>query len=151
MGRRECDGLEWKKESGQIGLVRLNGTLNAHRYVAELIQLEVVPYGRDLWLTFQQDNIHQHSDRQTNYFMRANAVFTVPWPAYLPDLSPIEHMGDPIDLQIWSHDPPAPVVDLPDNAGGVGWHPTGKHCLCHGDANQCMRLEGVTPFKSSCT
>ena len=91
---------------GRTNLIVLNGTLNAQRYVHEIVQPEVVPYVRRHGLTFQQDNARPHSARLTQDFLRANGVQILPWPAYSPDLSPIEHLWDLIDRRIRSRDPP---------------------------------------------
>ena len=89
---------------GKTALVVLNGTLNTQDNVDEVIQHEVMPYIQGHGLTFQQDNAHPHTARLTQEFLRANAVHTLPWPVYLPDLSPIEHLWDLIDRRIRSHD-----------------------------------------------
>ena len=98
---------------GRTELLVLNGNLNAQRYVEEVLQPEVVPYVQGHDLTFQQDNARPHAALLAQDFLRDNAVRTLPWPAYSPDLSPIEHLWDLIDRRLRSRDPrPQTVLQL---------------------------------------
>ncbi|GFX68156.1 transposable element Tcb2 transposase [Trichonephila clavipes] len=47
---------------------------------------------------FQQDNAHPHTDRISQHALRG--VQMLPWPAYSPDLSPIEHVWDVIGRRL---------------------------------------------------
>ena len=102
------------------------------------------------WL-FQQDNAHPHTARLTQEFLRANAVHKLPWPVYSPNLSPIEHLWDLIDRRIRPRDPPPktiPQLCLSIKEVRYDILRQGLHIWslqCHGDAEQCMRHEVVTP------
>lgn len=91
--------------TGRTSLLVLRGNLNADRYVEEVLRPEVVPYTRLHGLTLQQDNARPHSARHTQQFLADEDVDVLPWPAYSPDLSPIEHLWDVIDRRVRSRDP----------------------------------------------
>ena len=98
--------------TGRTPLLVLQGNLNADRYIDEVLRPEVVPYTRRHNLTLQQDNARPHSARRTQEFLTAEMVNVLPWPAFSPDLSPIEHLWDMMDRRVRSRDPPPQT--LPD-------------------------------------
>ncbi|GFW34006.1 transposable element Tcb1 transposase [Trichonephila clavipes] len=46
---------------------------------------------------FQQDNTHPHVAKTVRDFCSAKHMQLFPWPAYSPDMSPIEHVWDLVD------------------------------------------------------
>ena len=84
-------GISWHHKTQ---LIVVHGNLMARRYVDKILEPEVVLFLRnnaDITL-FQQDNARAHSARQTMNFFNQNGVQVLPWPAFLPDLNPIEHL-----------------------------------------------------------
>ncbi|GFW16507.1 transposable element Tcb1 transposase [Trichonephila clavipes] len=80
-------------------LVRIQGTLNAQRYVQNVLRLVAIPYLQGLPnAIFQQDNARPHTARISQHTLRG--VQMLPWPAYSPDLSPIEHVWDVIGRRL---------------------------------------------------
>jgi transposase len=74
----------------------IDGTLTAQRYIDEVLRPVVVllfAAHRDV-THFQHDNARPHSARLTTAFLRQQDINTLPWPAFSPDLSPIEHVWD---------------------------------------------------------
>ncbi|MGH0153184.1 UNVERIFIED_CONTAM: hypothetical protein FKN15_055138 [Acipenser sinensis] len=51
---------------------------------------------------FQQENARPHSARITIARLQENNIEVLPWPAFSPDLSPIEHLWDQIASAIYS-------------------------------------------------
>ena len=51
---------------------------------------------------FQQDNARAHSARVTMDFFNQNGVQVLPWPAFSPDLNPIEHHRDQLGKRVYS-------------------------------------------------
>lgn len=78
----------------------LHDILNAQRYRDEILRPIVVPYIHEHHLMFQQDNARPHVARICTQFLEAENVPVLAWPAYSPDMSPIEHVWDVLDRRI---------------------------------------------------
>ena len=78
----------------------INGNLNAQRYRDETLRPIVVPFNRRHDLMFQHDNAQSHVARICTQFLEAEHVPVLPWPAYAPDMSPIEHVWDALDRRV---------------------------------------------------
>jgi hypothetical protein len=68
--------------------------LNTQRYIDEILKPIVVPFIRGHHLLFQNDDALPHVAR--NY---TENVPVVPWPAYSPGMSLIEHVWDALFVQ----------------------------------------------------
>lgn len=76
-------------------LVHIAGNLNSDRYIREIVEPEVLPLLRRIpGAVFQQDNARAHVSQTAQAFFSAQQVSLLPWPAYSPDMSPIEHVWD---------------------------------------------------------
>ncbi len=67
------------------------------RHVGEPI---VVPFIHDHHLMLQHDNARPHVARICTQFLEAENIPVLAWPAYSPDMSPIEHVWDALDRHI---------------------------------------------------
>ena len=86
-------GVSWRYRTV---LVVIEGKLTSRRYIDEILEPVVVPFLQnhaDVTL-YQQDNIRTHSARLTTDFLGQNNVHGLPWPAFSPDLSPINYLWD---------------------------------------------------------
>ena len=94
---------------GRTPLVIINGNLNEHRYLKEVVKPHVLPFvrGQRRNMTFQQDNARPHLVRLIMNFLRHEKVLVMAWSSMSPDLSPIEHVWDEIDRQLrqWPNQP----------------------------------------------
>ena len=88
-------------------LVIIRGNLTAARYINEVLQPTLIPFltTHPAIQTFQQDNARPHTARVMAGFLERNHVDVLPWPAYSPDLSPIEHLWDQLGRRIARRDP----------------------------------------------
>ncbi len=74
--------------------------LNAQRYRDEILRPVVVPFIHDHHLMLQHDNEQPHVARICTQFLEAENIPVLAWPAYLPDMSPIEHAWNALDRRI---------------------------------------------------
>ncbi len=90
-----------------------DGILNAQRYRDEILRPIVVPFIHDHHLMLQHDNARPHVARICTQFLEAENIPVLAWPAYSPDMSPIEHVWDALDRRIRQRVPvPANIQQL---------------------------------------
>ncbi len=91
----------------------IDGILNAQRYRDEILRPIVVPFNHDHHLMLQHDNARPHVARICTQFLEAENIPVLAWPAYSPDMSPIEHVWDAVDRRIRQRVPvPANIQQL---------------------------------------
>ncbi len=78
----------------------IDGILNAQRYCDEILRPIVVPFIHDHHLMLQHDIARPHVARICTQFLEAENIPVLAWPAYSPDMSPIEHVLDALDRRI---------------------------------------------------
>ncbi|GFW45021.1 transposable element Tcb2 transposase [Trichonephila clavipes] len=65
------------------------------RYIKEVLQPQAIPFLEGLpGAVFQQDNVRPHVAKTVKSYLHSQQVQLLPWPAYSPDMSPIEHVWD---------------------------------------------------------
>lgn len=87
--------------NGDLHLVRINDKLNSERY-QELIR-NVLPWFREKDSNFilMQDNAPCHRSKATKkFFMEAN-IKLLDWPAYSPDMNPIENIWNMMASKVY--------------------------------------------------
>ncbi|GFT64257.1 transposable element Tc1 transposase [Trichonephila clavipes] len=83
---------------GRSNLLRIEGNLNSNRYVREMLQPEVVSFLQGIpEAIFQEYNACPHIAKTVRDFCSTQHTQLLPWPAYSPDMSPIEHVWDLVD------------------------------------------------------
>ncbi len=91
----------------------IDGILNAQRYRDEILRPIVVPFIHDHHRMLQHDNAQPHVARICTQFLEAENIPVLAWPAYSPDMSPIEHVWDALDRRIRQRVPvPANIQEL---------------------------------------
>ncbi len=92
----------------------IDGVLNAQRYRDEILRPIVVPFIHNHHLMLQHDNAWPRVARICTQFLEAENIPVLAWPAFLPDMSPIEHVWDPLDRRIRQRVPvPADIQQHP--------------------------------------
>ena len=83
--------------TGHSAFCLVRGTINRQKYI-EILAEHLIPMLDDLPLqmranvVFQQDNARPHVAQDTLDFLEREGIQTTPWPAYSPDLNPIENL-----------------------------------------------------------
>ncbi|GFX17616.1 transposable element Tc1 transposase [Trichonephila clavipes] len=91
---------------GRSNLVRIEGNLNRNRNVHEVLKTEVVPFLQGIpGGIFQQDNARSHVAKTVQDFCLAQHMQLLPWSAYSPYMSLIEHVWDLVGRRL-ALDPP---------------------------------------------
>ncbi|GFV23158.1 transposable element Tcb2 transposase [Trichonephila clavipes] len=97
---------------GRPNLLRIMGNLNSNRYVRKVLHPEVVSFLQSIpGATFQQNNTHPHVAKTVREFCSAHHMQLLPWPAYLPVMSPIEHVRDLVGRRLARDPLPAASKD----------------------------------------
>lgn len=92
----------------RTNLYIINGNLNAIRYRDEILRPLVIPCLRAIGnrAVYQDDNARPHRARIVNDFLLQNNVTRMDWPAYSPDMAPIEHAWDVLARRVRENHPP---------------------------------------------
>jgi hypothetical protein len=87
---------------GRSQLKIVQGTLNAVEYRDDIPDPIVLSFleQRNFDYVFQHDNARSHVTRVCHDFLNQNHIRVLPWPALLPDLSPIEHLWDELSKRV---------------------------------------------------
>ncbi len=79
----------------------LEGSMNAERYI-KVLEQHMLPSRQ---CVFQQDNAKPHTEAITTAWLCSRRVRVLNWPAYSPDLSPVENIWRIIKLKIHQRQP----------------------------------------------
>jgi transposase len=82
----------------------------------EALEEGLIPYYEGGRL-FQQDGARIHTAQATKDWLESYGVWTIEWPAYSPDLNPIEHAWKALKAGLYNSFPD--TVEIPGNAAGV--------------------------------
>ena len=79
-----------------------NGTINAERYILDVLQDHVVPFAPYVGPNFllMQDNARPHTARIVQNYLQEVGINTMDWPARSRDFNPTEHLWDTIGRRL---------------------------------------------------
>lgn len=95
-------------------LVRIEGTINAKKYISDVLEPVCIPFLRKhRGAVFQQDNARPHTAHIVSTYLNDRNIEMSDWPARSPDLSPIENIWGIMKKKIASSTrPPQNIEDL---------------------------------------
>ena len=96
-------------------LYMVDGNLTGIRYLNEIIRPLVLPGLQQIGggAVLQDDNARPHRAMVVTDFLRQQRIARMDWPAYSPDLAPIEHAWDELGRRVRNnHAPPANLHDM---------------------------------------
>ena len=98
---------------GKTNLRIVVGNLNGIRYRDEILAPIVLPFIRTHHFNhvFHQDNARYHISRVAMNFLSDNHIRTLPWPAFPPNLNPIEHLWDELGRRVRRRVNPPEYID----------------------------------------
>ncbi|GFV85409.1 transposable element Tcb1 transposase [Trichonephila clavipes] len=85
-----------------------DGSLTARRYRDEILRPIVVPYAAAIGDDFilMDDNCRPHRANLVEDFLFEEGIVRMEWPAYSPDMNPIEHVWDALGRRVAGRQPP---------------------------------------------
>ncbi len=98
-------GIQYDAKTEVYGCGR--AALRAETYCEEILLNQVVPFTPFVGENFllHQDNARPHVARVTRDFLETVGIKTLEWPAFSPDLNPIEHLWDKMGRELWKCNP----------------------------------------------
>lgn len=133
-------------------LVFIPGTLNAHRYINNVLEPVAVPFMQTLPNgIFQQDNARPHMANITRRFLEEAELQILPWPARSPDLSPIEHVWDMIGRRLRNLPRPPDNLDDLRHQVQVAWDEIPQQDIDHLLESMPRRVNACITVQSDVT
>ncbi|KAL7841124.1 hypothetical protein SRHO_G00248150 [Serrasalmus rhombeus] len=117
--RHKADGRlrVWRRVGERFADVNIvnqgaHGGGGVMRYCDEILRPVVVPFVHDHHLVLQHDNTGPRAARICTQFLEPENIRVLAWPAYSPDMSPIEHVWDALDRRLRCVPVPANIQQL---------------------------------------
>ena len=97
------------------------------------------------------DNARPHRSRAVTAYFQSEAVTSVPWPAMIPDLNPIEHIWNMLGRRIQAREPPVQNIRQLEAALHREWQQLSQQDIRRLTGGMRRRVEAVIPARGGCT
>ena len=97
------------------------------------------------------DNARPHRSRAVTAYFQSEAVTSVPWPAMIPDLNPIEHIWDMLGRRIQTREPPVQNIRQLEAALHREWQQLSQQDIRRLTGGMRRRVEAVIQEREACT
>jgi len=117
-------------------------SLDARKYQS-ILSLNLVSSARQFWPKgqwwFQQDNATPHTAATSQVWFHNHGVDLIDWPAWSPDLNPIENLWNDLKRRVYAHH--AQTMEELEHWIGVEWQATDLNFISHICRSMPHRLE----------
>jgi transposase len=131
----------------KLDLVTIQGNLTGDQYIRDVLQPIVDPHFDNHPLAirpvYMDDNDMPHRSRAVTAYLQSEAVTSVPWPAMIPDLNPIEHIWDMLGLRIHAREPPVQTIRQLEAALHREWQQLSQQDIRRLTGGMRRRVEAV--------
>jgi hypothetical protein len=107
-------------------------SLDARRY-QNILALNLVSSAHQFWPKgqwwFQQDNWSVHTAATSNVWFHNHGIDLIDWPAWSPDLNPIENLWNDLKRRVYAHH--AKTMEELEHWIGVEWQATDLNFISH--------------------
>jgi transposase len=119
--------------AGGLGHAELYvNTLDAHRYQS-ILALNLVSSAHQFWPKgqwwFQQDNWSVHTADTSQVWFHTHGIDLLDWPAWSPDLNPIENLWNDLKRRVYAHHPQ--TMEELEHWIEVEWNATDLNFISH--------------------
>ena len=143
-------GFSWQERAPLV--VHLSSVTGAVH--ATLLEQHAIPAFKAIFPRgngiFQQDNAPVHTAKDAKDVLAANGVKSLPWPAYSPDLNPIENLWSIMETNLRSRNPPASLKELRE-ALRTEWNSISQEVLRNLIESMPRRVKAVIEAKGGPT
>ncbi|CAK1587683.1 unnamed protein product [Parnassius mnemosyne] len=124
---------------------RGQGSLNAGRYITEILEEHVVPYAGYVGDGFMlmHDNARCHTAAIVRDYLQEVDIPVMHWPARSPDLNPIEHLWDDLKRRVRARDSAPTTLQELQDAVLEGWEQIPQEAVATLVRSMKERMEAV--------
>ena len=139
----------------KLDLVIIQGNLTGDQYIRDVLQPVVVPsFDNNPLATrpvYMDDNARPHRSRAVTAYLQSEAMTSVPSPAMISDLNPIEHIWDMLGRRIQAREPPVQNIRQLEAALHREWQQLSQQDIRRLTGGMRRRVEAVIQARGAYT